>query len=197
MTIILASQSPVRRRLLAQTGIDFETAVSGTDEASVKASLLAEGASPREIAEVLAELKAVSVSRRTMGAFVIGADQVLELEGTLYDKPGDLAGARQHLETLRGKTHRLHTAAVVAKAGAPIWRQLDAADLTMRTFSDAFLDAYLEAEGEAVTGSVGAYFYEGRGAQLFSRVSGDYFTVLGLPLLPLLQFMRDHGVLAP
>ena len=128
--------------------------------------------------------------------FVIGSDQTLDLDGALYDKAEDLAAARARLQLLRGRTHRLHSAVVVARDGAPIWREVVTASLTMRDFSDAFLEAYLANEGEAALGSVGCYRLEGAGAQLFSKIEGDYFAILGLPLMGLLDLLRRHGELA-
>lgn len=192
--VILASKSAARRQLLAGAGVPHEAAVAGVDEEAVKQSLLAVGADPRRIAEALAELKAVKVSRG-VDALVIGADQTLEFEGGLYDKVGDLKAARERLAALRGKRHMLHSAVVVAKDGAPIWREIVTATLAMRPFSDEFLDHYLEVEEEAALGSVGCYRLEGPGAQLFSRIEGDYFAILGLPLLGLLDLLRRHGVL--
>lgn len=195
MSVILASQSAARRVVLEGAGVAFEVQVTGVDEDAIKTSLLAQGASPRDIADALAERKAVVVSRSRPG-LVIGADQTLELEGALYDKAETLADARQRLQALRGKAHRLHSAVVVAKGGAPIWREVATATLTMRAFSDGFLDDYLAAEGNEALSSVGCYRLEGPGAQLFSRIEGDYFAILGLPLLGLLDLLRQHGELA-
>ncbi|HEX2801227.1 MAG TPA: Maf family protein, partial [Phenylobacterium sp.] len=128
--------------------------------------------------------------------YVVGADQTLEFEGRLYDKVATLADARERLRLMRGKPHKLHSAVVVAKDGRPIWRALESATLTMRDFSDDFLETYLALEGEAALGSVGCYRLEGPGAQLFSRIDGDYFAILGLPLLGLLDLLRRHGVVA-
>lgn len=194
-TIILASKSAARRAVLDGAGVPFECATAGVDEDAVKASLLAEGARPREVADALAELKAVRVSRRTPG-FVIGADQTLELGGRLYDKVDTIDAARERLKELRGQVHKLHSAVVVAKDGAPIWREVATCTLAMRPFSDAFLEAYLAEEGEAALGSVGCYRLEGPGAQLFEKIDGDYFAILGLPLLGLLDLLRRHGALA-
>ena len=192
MSVILASKSAARRAVLDGAGVPYEVHVAGVDEEAVKASLLAEGAGPRDIADALAELKAIRVSRGRPG-FVIGADQTLDLEGTLYDKAETVAAARERLLTLRGKTHALHSAVVVAKDGAPIWREVVTARLTMRDFSEAFLDDYLATEGPAALGSVGCYRLEGPGAQLFSKIEGDYFAILGLPLMGLLDLLRRHG----
>ncbi len=192
--LILASASPSRRQMLHNAGLAFEVAPAGVDEDEVKRSLAAERAGGRDIATTLAELKAVAVSRRRPEALVIGADSTLACEGTLFDKPPTLAAARSQLQALRGRTHELVSAAVVARGGARIWQETRAGRLTMRPFSDAFLDAYLARTGEAICGSVGAYHLEGLGAHLFSRIDGDYFTILGLPLLPLLVFLADHGI---
>ena len=192
--IVLASKSAARRAVLDGAGVAYEAATAGVDEDAVKVGMLAEGANAREIADALAELKAIKVSR-SRTAFVIGADQTLEFEGQLYDKAQTLAEARARLQALRGKPHKLHSAVVVAKEGAPIWREVVTATLTMRDFSDAFLDDYLAREGEAALGSVGCYRLEGPGVQLFSKIDGDYFTILGLPLMGLLDLLRRHGEL--
>lgn len=193
MTLILASGSAVRKQMLAAAGLSFEIDAPRVDEEAAKASLRAAGMTPRNQADALAELKALSVSRMRPG-FVIGADQMLAVEGHTFDKPKDRAEARAHLDQLRGRTHELLTAAVVAKDGEIIWRHMETPRLRMRRFSDAFLDDYLDRIGEAALHSVGAYQLEGLGAQLFERVDGDYFAVLGLPLLPLLAFLREHGM---
>ena len=194
--IILASGSKARAAVLAGAGVTFETAIAGVDEAAVKAGLLAEGNGPREVAEALAELKAVRVSRKHPGALVIGADQTLDLGGQLFDKAETLAEARERLRHLRGKTHKLHSAVVVARDGQAIWREVPAAKLTMRPFTDAFLDDFLARGGEGLLGSVGCYRLEDDGVQLFSRIDGDYFTILGLPLMGLLDLLRRYGALA-
>lgn len=193
MTLILASGSAARREMLKSAGLDFEVDVPRVDEEAAKASLRAGGMKPRDQADALAELKALSVSQRRPG-FVIGADQMLAVEGRVLDKPKDAAEAREHLLALRGRAHELLTAAVVARDGAVIWRHIETPRLRMRTFSDEFLEDYLSRAGEKVLRSVGAYQLEGLGAQLFERVEGDYFSVLGLPLLPLLAFLREHKV---
>lgn len=193
--IILASKSAARRAVLTGAGVPFEVSVAGVDEDAVKNAMLAEGASPRDVADALAELKAIKVSRSKPG-FVIGSDQTLEFEGKLYDKAETVDAAAERLRTMRGKPHKLHSAVVVAKDGAPIWREIVSATLTMRDFSDEFLASYLELEGEEALGSVGCYRLEGPGAQLFSKIEGDYFAILGLPLMGLLDLFRRHGVLA-
>ena len=195
MTIILASQSSARRAVLIGAGVAHDAVVAGVDEDAAKVSLLADGAGPRAVADALAELKALAVSQVREG-FVIGADQTLDLDGELYDKAADLAAARARLQLLRGRTHKLHSAVVVAKDGAAIWREVVSASLTMRDFSDAFLEAYLAEEGPHALGSVGCYRLEGPGAQLFSKIEGDYFAILGLPLMGLLDLLRRHGELA-
>lgn len=193
--LVLASASASRRRVLEAVGLSFTIDPPRADEEAAKASLRAAGLKPRDQADALAELKALSISRRRPG-FIIGADQMLAIEGEVLDKPKDMAEARAHLMRLRGKTHELLSAAVVARDGAIIWRHIETPRLTMRAFSDAFLDDYLEQAGEAVLSSVGAYQLEGLGAQLFARVDGDFFSVLGMPLLPLLAFLREHGIVA-
>jgi len=195
MTVILASKSAARRAVLDGAGVPYEAVVAGVDEDAVKVEMLARGSSPRDVAEALAELKAVRISRAQPG-FVIGADQTLDLNGKLYDKVPDLYVAWQRLTLLRGKTHQLHSAVVVARDGVPIWRELVTATLTMRDFSDTFLKEYLSTEGEAALGSVGCYRLEGPGAQLFSEIDGDYFAILGLPLMGLLELLRQHGEIA-
>ncbi|WP_421936874.1 Maf family protein [Phenylobacterium sp.] len=195
MSLILASKSAARRAVLDGAGVRYEARVAGVDEDAVKTSLLAEGAGPRAIADALAELKAIRVSAGRPD-FVIGSDQTLDLDGQLYDKAESVDAARERLKLLRGRTHKLHSAVVVAKEGAPIWREIVTASLTMRDFSDAFLEEYLAQEGEHALGSVGCYRLEGPGAQLFSKIEGDYFAILGLPLMGLLDLLRRHGELA-
>lgn len=196
-TLILASTSAARRAMLTNAGVPHEAVAPNVDEDELKASLRAEGASPRAVADALAETKAVKISRRAPGALVLGADQVLALpDGTMLDKPTDRASAAAQLRSLRGIEHRLISAAVVAENGTAVWRSVDTAALQVRNFSDQWLDAYLEAEGDVLLGCVGGYRLEGLGAQLFARVRGDYFTVLGLPLLAVLDYLRTRGVIA-
>lgn len=196
MKLTLASKSAARSALLAGAGVRFDTTGSDVDEDALKQVMLTEGAGPREIAEALAAAKAEAVSRTRPG-LVIGADQTLDLDGQLYDKVATLAAARERLQRLRGKPHQLHSAVVVAEDGQVVWRETASATLTVRDFTDAFLEAYLDEEGEAALGSVGCYRLEGPGAQLFSRIQGDYFAILGLPLMGLLELLRERGMLTP
>ncbi|GAA4253902.1 septum formation protein Maf [Azospirillum formosense] len=195
-TVVLASGSRTRAEMLERAGVRVTLAPAAVDEEEIKLAARAEGAPVEDVAEALAELKAQRVTRKHPGALVIGADQMLECEGRWFDKPADRDAARAQLQDLRGKTHRLVSCAVVSRDGERLWHHVDRARLTMRPFSDAFLDSYLNAAGDDVLGSVGAYHLEGLGAQLFHRVDGDFFTILGLPLLPLLGFLRVHGVIA-
>jgi len=195
--IILASQSASRKAMLAAAGVDFTAEAAGVDEESVKAAMIGEGTDGRRLADALAELKAVKVSRRHPTTLVLGCDSTVAAEdGALIDKAESRAESRVQLQALRGTTHKLTSAAVVALGGEPIWRHVDTAKLTMRPFSDTFLDSYLDAEWPAIAGCVGGYRLEGLGAQLFSRIDGDHFTILGLPLLPLLDWLRVRGELA-
>jgi septum formation protein len=195
--LVLASQSAARRAMLTAAGVPFEALSPQVDEDEIKASLKAQGSGARDIADALAEVKAVKLSNRLPGALVLGADQVLvTADGALLDKPADRAGAAAQLRGLAGQEHRLISAAVVAENGKPVWRVVDSAKLRMRRFGDDFLDRYLDAEGEAILGCVGAYRLEGLGAQLFTRVEGDHFTVLGLPLLAVLDYLRARGVIS-
>lgn len=162
------------------------------DESAVKETTAGEVES---VALRLAEAKALAVCGRHPGAFVVGADQILELDGRRFDKPADRAEAARHLRALRGRTHRLISAVATARDGVVLWRHVDTARLTMRAFDDAFLERYLDAAGDAIFGCVGAYRLEGVGAQLFETVDGAYFTVLGLPLLPLLEHLRHEAIL--
>jgi septum formation protein len=192
--VTLASTSSARRALLTAAGVSFEAVSPGVDEDAAKAALAAEGLTPRDMADALAEMKALKISSRRPG-LVIGADQTLDLDGETLDKAPTLVIARERLAGLRGRRHKLHSAVVVALDGQPIWREVASATLTMRPFSDDFLDRYLAAEGEELLWAVGCYRLEGLGAQLFERIDGDYFTILGLPLLGLLDLLRRYQVL--
>ena len=202
--LILASASPARGAVLRAAGLRFEALPAHVDEATIKESAQAEGYPPAEAALLLAEAKAGRIAGRLerhggADALVIGCDQLLtcEVDGQerWFDKPVDREAARQQLLTLRGRTHRLHSAVLCWRGGRRVWQHVATPRLTMRAFSDAFLDAYLDTEGDALLGSVGAYRLEGPGIQLFDRVEGEHGAILGLPLLPLLGFLRQHGVL--
>lgn len=197
--LVLASASPARRALLASAGLEFEIAVADIDETEIRDELLSLGTPPGEIATTLAQGKAEAVTKQTTGQFnntaiIIGADQVLVFEDEIFEKPKNHGAAHDTLKRLRGKTHELISAAVGYRAGRQIWSCRESAQLTMRNFSDDFLEDYLRAEEGQLT-SVGAYRLEGRGAQLFSRIEGDFFTILGLPLLALLGFLRAEGLI--
>jgi septum formation protein len=192
--VVLASASRSRLELLRRAGLHLRAEPARVDESEVKASLRAEQADAAAAAETLAELKASKISLRAPGALVIGADQILDCEGRWFDKPPDRAAAVAHLRALGGKTHALATAVCVVRDGVRIWHHREAPRLTMRPLDGVYIESYLDAAGPAVLETVGAYRLEDLGAQLFTKVSGDYFTILGLPLLPLLGFLREHGV---
>jgi len=194
VTLILASQSIARRRMLEAAGVAFEAVAAPLDEDSAKAGLEAAGFEPRDLAEMLAELKAKSVAGGE--ALVLGADQVLELDdGTMLGKPGSRAEALAQLRALSGRSHVLHSAAVIAERGERAWGATESVTLQVRPLGAAFLDSYLDREGDALLGSAGSYRIEGLGAQLFERVEGSHFAILGLPLLPLLAYLRSRGEL--
>jgi septum formation protein len=193
--LILASASTARAALLRAAGIAFTVEPAAIDELALKRTAREAGCSAMECAVSLAVEKATCVSRRHPGALVIGGDQILAAGTEWFDKPGDPAAARAQLLALRGRTHILATAVVVAHRGGRLWQATSAPELTMRSFSDAFLTAYIEEEGDALLGSVGSYRLEGLGVQLFSWISGDHFSVIGLPLVELLEFLRGRGAL--
>ena len=191
--IILATGSASRRALLAGAGVTATSIKPNVDEDSAKAAMRADQMSVRDQAMQLAEMKAVKVSRSNPG-LVIGGDQMLSLDGEAFDKPENLEAAKDHLRKLSGKAHRLETAIVIAENGEPVWRHLARPKLTVRALSEDFIFDYVETCGEALLTTVGAYQLESRGAQIFNQIEGDYFSILGLPLLPLLDYLR--GVLA-
>jgi septum formation protein len=195
--LVLASGSSSRRRLLEAAGLTFRVVPPDVDETALKGTLLAQTPKPSAatVAETLARAKCEAVSGRIAGAVVIGADQVLALDEELFDKPPDVAAARAQLLRLRGTTHHLLTAVALAQEGRTVWQCMETATLTLRSFSPMALDRYLAVAGDRVTRSVGAYEIEGPAIQLFERIEGDYFTILGLPLLPLLAELRARGAI--
>lgn len=193
--IVLASASITRAGLLRTAGLAVEAIAPRVDEDALRAGLAADGVSPRDQADALAEAKARKVAQKRPEAFVIGCDQILACDGAVFSKPENIAQARDQLLALRDRTHRLFSAVVVYEGARPVWRHVGAARLTMRAFSDGYLDAYLSRQGADVCASVGAYRLEGEGVRLFSRVEGDYFTILGLPLLELLGYLSQRGVI--
>ena len=193
--ITLASQSKARQEMFRNAGVVFEAKPARIDEEMITASLLADQAKPHDIADALAEYKALRVVGSDPTGLVIGSDQVLVCDKKVYSKARTMDEARAKLQELRGKPHQLLSAAVIFEDGKPVWRTLGRAQLFMRDFSDAFLDDYLEQSGNEILSSVGCYFLEGRGVNLFSRVQGDYFTVLGFPLLDVLEFLRSRGAI--
>lgn len=194
--MILASASIIRGQLLSQAGIAFDVEPAKLDEDEIKRSFKAEGAAASDAAIALAEAKAARVSNRHAGALVIGADQILVCDDVWFDKPAEVPDARRQLLALRGKSHHLVTAVCLYRDGLRLWHHVETPRLTMRDFSDDFLADYLEVCGADLLSSVGAYQLEGRGAQMFQRIDGDYFSVLGLPLLALLAVLRDHRAIA-
>ncbi len=196
LPLVLASASAARREMLNAAGLEFEQAPAAVDETEIKEKLRGDGADPDDVARTLAQLKATRISLQRPNALVIGADQILSCGDVWYDKPADRAQARAQLSALRGRSHILAAAVCVVHGESVIWHCVDRATLHVRNFSDGFLDGYLDAVGDLALASVGGYQLEGRGAQLFSRIEGDYFTILGLPLLPLLDFLRNQGVIA-
>lgn len=190
--IILASGSEIRKTLLANAGVPVTALPARIDEAAIKAALLAEDATPRDIADALAEFKARKISEKHWDAVVIGCDQVLEFQGRVLSKPASRDEAADQLRALRGKQHKLLSAVVIYAGGEPLWRYVGQVRLLMRDISDAFLEGYLERNWPGIDDSVGGYKLEEEGARLFSRVEGDYFTVLGLPLLEVIGFLTQR-----
>ena len=195
MTLILASQSPFRRMLMENAGLVFEAEAARIDERAVEAALAARNPSPQDVAKTLAIEKARDVSARHPGALVIGSDQTLSLEGLVFHKPANMAEAKSHLASMSGRTHSLNCGIALVRDGETLWSHVSVAHLTMRLLSESFIDRHLARVGEKVLASVGAYQLEGEGVQLFERIDGDYFTILGLPLLPLLAKLRDLGAI--
>ncbi|MFQ0813601.1 septum formation inhibitor Maf [Brucella anthropi] len=193
--LILASKSPFRSALLKNAGIEFSTASADIDERAVEAPLYKTGATPEEVAEVLAEAKALDVSEKNPGAVVIGCDQTLSLGDEIFHKPADMEAARRQLLAFSGKTHQLNSAVVLAKDGKTLWRHVSVARMTMRDLDPGFVGRYLGRAGNSALSSVGAYQVEGPGIQLFDRIEGDYFTIVGLPLLPLLAELRKEKLI--
>lgn len=193
-SLILASASSARRALLAGTGLAFETIPADLDESRLKADLV--DSDTETVALSLSEAKAKAISKTRPEALVIGADQILDCEGRRFDKPRDPDEAKRHLLTFRGKTHRLVSGLCLARGGEIVWRHVAVAHLTMRSFSNDFLEDYLARSGPEILESVGVYRLEGLGVHLFDHIDGDYFTILGLPLLPLLAALRTQGVVA-
>ena len=191
--IMLASQSTIRQQILQAAGVSFEAETSLFDE--VAARILMQRMSPKSIAQELAVGKALAVAAKHPQKLVIGADQVLEVEGNILGKPENISDARRQLQTLRGKTHQLHSAVCVCKNREIMWHTTDTAVLSMRIFSDEFLETYLLSEADQLATSVGGYKIEGKGLQLFDNIVGDYFTILGLPLLPLLAYFRQTAII--
>jgi septum formation protein len=196
MAFVLASTSPIRLQLLQAAGLAVEAIAPRLDEETARVSLLAEGARPRDIADTLAELKARKVADKRPQDLVLGCDQVLEFDGAVFSKPATLDEARDHLRQLRGRTHRLLSAIVAYENAEPVWRHVAEARLTMHQLSDTYLDDYLARNWDSVRHSVGAYKIEEEGVRLFSAITGDHFTILGLPLLPLLAWMGTRGMIA-
>lgn len=195
--LILASTSAARAEMLARAGVAADVMAPMVDEDAIKAGLLAEGVSARDLADALAEAKAVKLSGKHPGALVIGADQTLALaDGTLLDKPSDAVQAKAQLAVMAGRTHKLFSAAVVAERGEPVWRSVATSRMTVRPLSESFIDHYVEQNWDAIRFCVGCYQVEGTGAQLFSRIDGSHFDIMGLPLLPLLGFLRERGIVA-
>ncbi len=191
--IILASTSGTRKQILEKAGLKFDVMAPMVDEEAIKHSLVAEGLGPRNIADALAEAKAVKLSGKYPGALVIGADQMLALEdGPLFDKPDSPDTARAQLAQMAGTSHRLFSAIVVAQSGKPLWRHVGVVRMHVRPLSPAFIDSYVERNWDSIRHCVGCYQIEGEGAQLFTRIEGDHFDIMGLPLLPLLAYLRER-----
>ncbi len=194
-SLILASSSPFRRMLMTNAGLAFDWKAATIDERAIEKPLEEKGASPQEVALVLAEAKALNVAETCPEAIIIGSDQTMSLGDRVYHKPRDMADARDHLLSLSGQTHQLNSAVVLVRGSTPVWTHMSSARLTMRKLSPDFIDRHLERVGEKALSSVGAYQLEGEGIQLFEKIEGDYFTILGLPMLPLLEKLRELRVI--
>ncbi len=196
MTLVLASQSASRRAMLDAAGVAHEAVAAQVDEAGAKESLRAGGISPRDLADALAELKALKVSSLVPSALVLGGDSLVALDdGSLLDKPESREQAGDHLRRMSGRSHDIYSAAVIAEGGRPVWRHVDRARLHVRPLSERFITEYLDLEWPAIAGCVGCFRIEGPGVQLFSRTEGSQFTILGMPLLPILDYLRTRGML--
>ncbi len=193
--IFLASASEIRLQLLRAAGIPVEACPARIDEDTIRAAMLAEGATPRDLADTLAEMKARKMAEKNPAALILGCDQVLEMNRRLFAKPESVDDARDQLRIMRCQTHRLLSAAVLFENGEPVWRHVGEARLTMRAFSDAYLDDYLARNWPSIRHAVGCYKLEEEGIRLFSAVEGDHFTILGLPLLPLLSYLATRGLI--
>lgn len=193
--IVLASGSRFRKAMLEAAGVDIDVIPADIDERAVEKTLEGSGASPEDVAQVLAEAKALDVSEKNPGRLVLGCDQTLSLGDELFHKPRDMEDARRHLLKLSGKTHQLNSAAVLARNGETFWRHVGVANLTMRRLEPAFIGRHLARVGPMALNSVGAYQVEGEGIQLFEKIEGDHFTIVGLPLLPLLKELRELGAI--
>ena len=193
--IILASTSPFRRQLLEQAGLRFEAIGASIDERAIERELAASYATPEEVAASLASAKALEVAARNPGALVIGSDQTLSLGGLVFHKPADRNDARKHLQAFSANTHQLNSAVAIARDGKIVWHHVESAKMTMRHLSPAFIENYLDLVGDKILASVGAYQIEAEGIQLFEKIEGDHFTIVGLPLLPLLAALRNLGAI--
>lgn len=196
MGFVLASTSPIRLQLLRSAGLEVEAVAPRVDEATARRALLAEAAKPRDIADALAEMKARKIADRRPGDLILGCDQVLEHNGALWSKPESPEEARAQLRQLRGGSHRLFSAVVACENAEPVWRHVAEARLTMHPISDAYLDDYVARNWDSIRHSVGGYKIEEEGVRLFSAITGDHFTILGLPLLPLLAWLGTRGMIA-
>lgn len=195
LSLILASQSPFRAALLKNAGIQFTSQKSNIDERAVEAPLYETGATPEDVALILAEAKAEDVSERFSQSLIIGCDQTLSLGSDIFHKPADMDAARRQLLELSGKTHQLNSAVVLVQNGQTLWRHVSIANMTMRSMEPGFIGRYLGRVGDIALSSVGGYQVEGQGIQLFDKIEGDYFTIVGLPMLPLLKELRARGII--